>query len=203
MKYIIIVAVAILALLNFNTHEEDHMRLTPQETILAFGDSLTYGFGASPSESYPAQLSKLTGLRVINAGVNAETSQEGLHRLPPLLEDHSIKLMILFFGGNDIMQKRSMKHLKANLKTMIKMAKSHNIEVLLIALPNFSIFGISDLELYKEISKEENVPLLSHMYANIITEPSLKSDQIHPNAKGYRVMAEKIFAALKKHGWVE
>jgi len=101
------------------------------------------------------------------------------------------------------MQKRSMKSLKANLKSMIKMAKSHNIEVLLIALPNFSLFGISDLELYKEVSKEENVPLLSHMYANIITEPSLKSDQIHPNAKGYRVMAEKIFASLKEYGWVK
>jgi len=203
MKYIIVAVIIVLALLNFKTEERDHMTLTQQDSILAFGDSLTYGFGASPDESYPVQLSKLTGLKVINAGVNAETSEEGLQRLAPFLENPSVKLMILFFGGNDIMQKRSMQSLKANLTNMIQMAKAKNIDVLLVALPNFSLFGISDLHLYKEVSDEEDIPLLSKMYANIITEPSLKSDQIHPNAQGYSVMAEKIFESLNKHGWIK
>ena len=203
MKYIIVAVIIVLALLNFKTEERDHMTLTQQDSILAFGDSLTYGFGASPDESYPVQLSKLTGLKVINAGVNAETSEEGLQRLAPFLENPSVKLMILFFGGNDIMQKRSMQSLKANLTNMIQMAKAKNIDVLLVALPNFSLFGISDLDLYKEVSDEEDIPLLSKMYANIITEPSLKSDQIHPNAQGYSVMAEKIFESLNKHGWIK
>ena len=202
MKYVI-VAIIILVILNLLPQESREMnRLSSHDTILAFGDSLTYGHGAASSESYPTRLSNLTAKRVINAGVNAETSTEGLKRLAPLLEDRSIKLMILCFGGNDIMQKRSMSKLKQNLKTMIRMAKAKNIEVLLISIPNFTLFGLSPLGLYEEVAEEENVPLLSGVLANILSQASLKSDQIHPNALGYKEMAELIYESLKENGWV-
>jgi lysophospholipase L1-like esterase len=203
MKYVII---AILILFSFNlfTMENKKMNiLTPHDTILAFGDSLTYGHGAANNESYPARLSNLTGKRVINAGVNAETSDEGLRRLPQLLEDKSIKLMILCFGGNDIMLKKSMSSLKQNLKTMIQMAKAENIEILLISVPNITLFGLSALGIYDEVAEEENIPLLSGVLANILSQPSLKSDQIHPNALGYKKMADKIYESLEENGWVQ
>jgi len=203
MKYILITVVVLLVLLNFNRKETRDVTLTPQESILAFGDSLTYGFGADPEESYPSLLSEMSGLKVVNAGVNGDTSEEGLRRLAPLLEDDSVKLMVLFFGGNDIMQRQAMSQLKANLKSMIAMAKSKEIDVLLVTVPNIGIFGLSPLELYEEVAEEENIPLLSGMLSDILSDPSLKSDQIHPNAKGYRVMAEKIFESLKKYGWIK
>jgi len=203
MKYLIIVAIVLLALLNINKKETKTMKLTSQETILAFGDSLTYGFGAAPSESYPALLSQMSGHHVINAGVNGDTSEEGLRRLAPYLEDDSIKLMILFFGGNDIIQRKPLPELKINLKKMIKMAKAKRVDVLLVSVPNLTLFGLSALDLYEEVAKEENVKLLSGMLAEILSDPSLKSDQIHPNAKGYRVITEMIFASLKEYGWVE
>ena len=179
------------------------MTLTSTNTILAFGDSLTYGHGATHNESYPSKLSGLTGYRIINAGMNAETSDEGLQRLPQLLEDRSIKLMILCFGGNDIMQRRSMSSLKQNLKTMIQMAKTKDIEVLLISVPNINLFGFSPLGLYEEVAEEENVPLLSGVLANILSQPSLKSDQVHPNALGYKEMADKIYESLVENAWVK
>ena len=123
MKYIIGIVLILLAISSFTKKETKTMQLNKTDTILAFGDSLTYGFGANPNESYPTLLSQYTGLKVINAGVNGDTSEEGLRRLAPLLNDPSIKMMILFFGGNDILQKRSMSALKNNLKTMIQMAK--------------------------------------------------------------------------------
>jgi lysophospholipase L1-like esterase len=144
----------------------------------------------------------MTGLRVINAGINGETSKEGLVRLPKLLEDPSIKLMILFFGGNDIMQRRSREELKQNLKTMIQLAKQKHIDVLLISVPNIGLFGLSPLSLYKEVAEEENIPLLSGMLADILSQPSLKNDQIHPNGSGYKKMAERIYETLKEHGWI-
>jgi lysophospholipase L1-like esterase len=110
--------------------------------------------------------------------------------------------MILCFGGNDIMQKRSMSSLKQNLKTMIQMAKAKNIEVLLISVPNITLFGLSPLELYEEVAEEENIPLLSGVLANILSQPSLKSDRVHPNALGYKEMADKIYESLKENGWV-
>jgi lysophospholipase L1-like esterase len=196
MKYMPIPIAVILILFTFFQKETNIQALNSQDSILAFGDSLTYGYNAKPSESYPSILSLLSHHRVINAGIPAENSHDGLKRLPALLEDESIKLMILFFGGNDIMQGLSMESLKSNLKTMIHMAKEKNIEVLLISVPNLSLFRLSPLGLYEEVADEENVPLLSGMLADIISKPSLKSDQIHPNALGYKIMAEKIYEKL-------
>lgn len=203
MKYVII-AIFILFSFNLFTMENKKMNsLTSHDTILAFGDSLTYGHGAGGYGSYPTLLSNLTGHRVINAGVNAETSNEGLRRLPHLLKEKSIKLMILCFGGNDILQKRSMTSLKQNLKTMIHMAKAENIEVLLISVPSITLFGLSPLGLYEEVAEEENIPLLSGVLTDILSQPSLKSDQIHPNALGYKEMADKIYESLQENGWVQ
>ena len=203
MKTIIVVIIAVLALLTLTQNKDNTMALSKNDTILAFGDSLTYGFGANPGESYPRILSGLSGHTIINAGVTGDTSTEGLRRLAPYLDDNSVKLMILCFGGNDILQKKPMSELKQNLKTMIQMAKAENIEVLLLSVPNFSLFGLSPLDLYEEVSKEENIPLLSGVLANILSEPSLKNDQIHPNASGYKKMAELIYESLKENGWVE
>ncbi len=203
MKYIIIAIFSILIFLTLTKRETNSMTLTSTDTILAFGDSLTYGFGASTKESYPERLSFLSGYKIINAGINGNTSSEGLKRLAPLLEDRSVKLMILCFGGNDIIQKKSMSGLKQNLKSMIQMAKAKNIEVLLISVPNITLFGLSPLELYEEVAKEENIPLLSGVLANILSQPSLKNDQIHPNALGYKEMAELIYESLKENQWIE
>ncbi len=202
MKYVIVAIVVFILFTLFSNREPHMQKLSSNDTILSFGDSLTYGFGASAQESYPARLQRLSGIRVINAGINGETSAEGLKRLPSLLDGPSIKLMILCFGGNDILQKKPMSQLKENLRSMIRMAKDKQIDVLLISVPDFSLFGLSDLNLYKEVAKEENVPLVRGLLREILSDPKLKSDQIHPNAKGYEQMARKIFKALKQFGWV-
>jgi len=74
------------------------------EKILAFGDSLTYGFGTDIKNSYPSVLAEKIRVEIINAGINGETSSDGLRRLPSLLSDTGITHMILCFGGNDILQ---------------------------------------------------------------------------------------------------
>ena len=203
MKYILITIVMILILFSFSQKETNIQHLNPQDTILAFGDSLTYGYNAKPTESYPAVLSHLTGYKIINEGVLGDTSVDGVKRLAPLLEESNIKLMILCFGGNDIIQGLSKENLKNNLKTMIQMAKEKNIKVLLISVPILNIFGLSSMKLYKEVADEENIPLLSGMLSNLLSQPSLKSDQIHPNALGYKLMAEKIYEKLKEEKFIK
>ncbi len=202
MKYIIPIIITIILLFSFTKKDITIQPLAPQATILAFGDSLTFGYNVKQEKNYPTLLSHLSGYKVVNAGIPAETSADGLKRLPKLLEDNSIKLIILFFGGNDIIQNVSMKNLKTNLKTMIGMAKEKKIDVLLISVPNLNLFGLSPLELYEDIANEEHIPLLRGMLAEILENPSLKSDQIHPNALGYKIMGEKIYEKLKEEGWI-
>ena len=202
MKYILVAGVIALILFSFTKKDLTIQTLRSPNSILAMGDSLTYGYNANPTESYPSVLSTMTGLNVINAGIPAETSKDGLQRLPKLLEDPSIKLMILFFGGNDMLQQISMDVLKKNLKTMIQMAKEKEIDVLLISVPNFTLFGPSSQSLYEEISNEENVLLLNGLLEDILFNPALKSDTIHPNGLGYRQMAEKIYENLEENGWI-
>ncbi len=203
MKYILTTLVIILILFSLSQKESNIQSLSQKDTILAFGDSLTYGYNAKPTESYPALLKQLTGYKIINEGVLGNTSVDGVKRLAPLLEDSNIKLMILCFGGNDIIQGLSKEKLKNNLKTIIQLAKEKNIKVLLISVPYLNIFGLSDMQLYEEVAEEENVALLSGMLAEILEQPALKSDQIHPNALGYKIMAEKIYEKLKEEGFIK
>jgi lysophospholipase L1-like esterase len=198
MKYLMTVLFILFVIFTFQHKSTGKIMFKPQDTILAFGDSITYGYGVHASQSYPSVLASLLNHKVINAGVNGDTSKDGLSRLPNLLQDTSIKLILLCFGGNDILQQHSLSSLKENLKTMIQMAKKQNIHILLIAVPNFSVFGLSPLELYEDIAKEENIPLLNDTLTEILSNPHYKIDQIHPNASGYKIMGESIYEKIKE-----
>ena len=168
------------------------------DKILAFGDSLTYGSGAH-SQSYPIQLQGLIQKEVINAGIPGETSSLGLKRLPDLLQKYHPKLVILCHGGNDIIQKTSKIILKENLLKMIQMSKETGAQVLLVGVPDFYLFGFTTDDLYEEIAKQENVLYEGEILSIIENDPGLKSDRIHPNAKGYGLMAETFWEILKRY----
>ncbi len=201
-KYLAILLIVIVAIISLSKERSYVSKLNENNTILAFGDSITYGFGADSHESYPYILSQLTNKNIINAGMNGDTSAEGLQRLPAILKDDSIKLMLLCFGGNDIIQKQPLSEIKSNLKKMIQMAKAKNIKVILISVPNLSLFGLDPLDLYDEIANEENIELIEGLLSHVLSRSSLKSDYIHPNSKGYRYIADKIHTHLKANKWI-
>ncbi len=173
--------------------------LSKNGVILAFGDSLTFGIGAEPENSYPAVLEQLTNRTVINAGISGELSAEGLNRLESVLNEYRPDLLILCHGGNDILRVRSKAELTDNLRAMISLAKRQGIDVVLLSVPSFSLF-MSAEELYSEVAKEFNIPLENDIIPDVESDVSLKSDRIHPNNAGYRLIAEAVFDLLKKHG---
>ena len=109
--------------------------LSYSDTILAFGDSLTQGYGATPETSYPAVLAKLTNRKVINAGISGETTSEGLIRFDAVLDKHKPALVILMEGGNDILQNQDLSVTKSNLAAMLTSATARQIPVILIGVP--------------------------------------------------------------------
>jgi lysophospholipase L1-like esterase len=173
--------------------------LAADGVILAFGDSLTAGTGAAEPESYPAVLAGLTGRKVINAGVPGEVSASGLQRLPDLLERERPVLLILCHGGNDLLRQQDQRQLAENLRGMLRLAGEKGVPVLLVAVPSFNL-TLDPPALYRELAKEFNVPIEKNILPRILGKSSLKSDHIHPNATGYRQMAEALFKLLKKSG---
>jgi len=202
LKYLLIILAIIGLIFFFKKATPEVIKLNPTDKILAFGDSITYGYGESENESYPYLLSQSTNTQVINAGINGDTSQEGLQRLPALLEDNSIKLILLCFGGNDILQNLPLGELKNNLKKMIQLAKAKNVDVILISVPKVSDLGLSSMNLYSTVAEEENIELMDDLLVHILSRSSLKNDYIHPNTKGYRYMADQIFKHLKSNKWI-
>lgn len=168
-------------------------------TILAFGDSLTLGYGTDKSNSYPAVLAGLTGLNVINSGISGETTDQGLERLPQELDRTAPDLIILIEGGNDILKNRSHTAIKENLKGMIELAKNKGIPVILIGVPEKKLFSDS-APLYKDLAEIFQLVFDGELIADLQFSPSLKSDRIHFNKKGYRKMAESIYDLLEDNG---
>ena len=173
--------------------------LAADATILAFGDSLTFGTGAGEAESYPAVLARLTGRKFINAGIPGEVSAVGLLRLPELLERERPALLILCHGGNDLIARRNHRLIADNLRAMIRTAGDRGVPVLLVAVPALGI-TLKPPNLYQELAREFSIPLEGKALAHILGKSSLKSDYIHPNAAGYRLLAEALAELLKKSG---
>lgn len=175
--------------------------LGQNDVVLAFGDSLTFGTGASPEESYPARLQSLIGRKVINAGVPGEISADGLTRLPEALEENKPKLLLLCHGGNDFLRKMPESQAAANVRAMIKLARDRGIAVVLIATPKPGL-SISPPDFYAEIAKEMAIPFDDGVLKEVLRDNALKSDLVHPNARGYAQIAETVAKLLKKAGAV-
>ncbi|MGD9954112.1 MAG: GDSL-type esterase/lipase family protein [Burkholderiales bacterium] len=170
--------------------------------MLAFGDSLTFGTGTTPAQAYPAVLSRLVSRKVVAAGVPGETSEEGLARLPGVLDEVKPALLVLCHGGNDFLRKLGEEAAAANVRAMIREAQGRGISVVLLATPKPG-FGTSKVPFYAEIAKELAIPVEAEVLADVLGSRSLKSDLVHPNAEGYAEIAEAVANLLRRSGAVE
>ena len=171
--------------------------LAPDAVILAFGDSLTHGTGATREQSYPSVLADLLGNEVINAGVPGEISAEGLKRLPEALAEHQPDLVILCHGGNDFLRRMDQTQTAHNRRRTIETIRGHGADVILLGVPRFG-FVLEPPEFYGAIAEEFQVPYQSEVVSDLLSDRALKSDQIHPNSKGYQQMAEAVYELIRK-----
>jgi len=176
-------------------------RLAPDAVVLAFGDSLTFGTGAAEAESYPAQLERMIGRKVVRAGVPGEVSAHALARLPAALEEHQPGLLVLCIGGNDFLRNLGKVQVAENVRRMVSMAKARGADVLLIGTPEKG-FTVTPPAFYADIAKQTGIPYEGKVVGEILRSAELKSDPIHPNARGYRLIAERVAELLRKAGAV-
>jgi lysophospholipase L1-like esterase len=174
-------------------------KLGAGDIVLAFGDSLTYGTGAKAEESYPAVLGQLIGRTVVRAGVPGEQTAGGLARLPGALDEHRPRLVIVCLGGNDMLRKHAAVDIEANLREILKTIKSRGLDALLIGVPAPAVITRPP-DFYSKLAREFRIPYEGDIVTRVLYRSELKSDPIHPNAAGYRKMAEAVAELLREAG---
>lgn len=168
----------------------------PGSTVLALGDSLTFGTGASAETSYPTVLAGLTGWNVVNAGVPGDTSAQALARLPALLAEHQPKLVIVSIGGNDFLRKLPESDTRTHVHAICKQALAAGAQVLLVAVPRATVAAalgqMTDHALYAEVSEDLKIPLQREAWGEVLAQPDLRADAVHANARGYAQFARSV-----------
>ena len=158
--------------------------------VVALGDSLTAGAGVAPGEAWPGLLANRTGWVVINGGVNGDTSGAALA-----------------LGGNDMLRRIPQEETIANLVQILAMIKAHGAKPVLLATPKPSAMGavfqnLSAADFYRRVAEEQQVPLIEDAIAEVLSDPEMKGDPLHPNVAGHAQLSQKIFDALKVVGYV-
>lgn len=169
----------------------------PERHILAVGDSLLAGYGlAGPREAYPARLETALRARginakVTNAGVSGDTSSAGAERFGFVLKSQPTRpdLVIIEFGGNDVLRAVPPEQTRANLDRMLGEARAAGLPVLLMGMlapPNLgSDFKAKFEPIYPELAKRHGARLVPFFLAPVIGKPDLvQADHIHPTAEG-------------------
>jgi acyl-CoA hydrolase len=203
-QFILLMAAIVLTAACSNKTKEAALPAGSQ--VLALGDSLTQGAGVMREEAWPDLLANKTGWVVVNGGVNGDTSEAALRRLPNLLEQHNPVLVLVALGGNDMLRHTPQQQTVANLEQILTLIKAHGAKPVLLATPNPSLMGavfqnLSAPDLYRKVAEEQHVPLIEDAIAEVISDPLLKGDPLHPNAAGHELLSEKIFKELQSIGY--
>jgi acyl-CoA thioesterase I len=169
--------------------------------IVAFGDSLTYGTGAAEHESFPAVLEQLIARKVVRAGVPGEVTAQGLERLPEVLDEYRPKLVIICLGGNDMLRQLGEAQTVANLRAILRKVRESGAQAVLLGVPRPALLT-SAPQFYADLAEEFGIPYESAVVTGVLYKSELRSDPIHPNAQGYRKIAEALADLLRKSGAV-
>ena len=206
-RHLLLASTAAIALAACGKRPPQAQALPAEASVLALGDSLTQGVGASADNAYPALLAERSGWKVVNAGISGETASQIGARLPALLEELHPALVLLCAGGNDWLRRNSAQAAQTDIARMLQLCKSQGVPVLLVAVPELSLGAaltgrLKDHPIYASLAKEEQVPLLADAWSDVLGNDSMRADQVHANAAGYARFTELLLAKLKSAGFL-
>ena len=193
--FVVIVLAFCFFLFVYPPGDDDAGSFSTSDVIVCFGDSLTYGTGASPGLDYPSRLGEMLGQEVINAGVPGDTTASALDRLEEDVLSESPGLVLITLGGNDLKNGVPVNDALRNLITIVETIQEHNARVIVGGL-KIPLRDRGYGEAYAELESRTGIVLIPHILEDIMGNRSLMSDPIHPNDDGYELMAEKFYKAL-------
>jgi len=163
--------------------------------IVCLGDSITRGEGAGEYESFPSLLQKRTTRPVINLGVNGDTAPAGLARINEI-DEHEPFMVLIKFGGNDLIRRVPFEQTVRAVEQMVDYVQRRGAIAVIVETggnPLMSKYG----KAYKKIARRKGAIFIPAIMQGILGNPKLKSDRIHPNAEGYKIIEERIYERIK------
>ena len=200
MRLVSIIAGCILFLSGASANADD-----ARPVIVAFGDSLTAGYGADPGRSYPDNLQRdLDRLgyayHVENLGISGETTADGLARVATVIA-RKPRIVILEFGGNDGLRGIPIEAARANLDQMMARLAAAHIRILLAGItlpPNYGQDYIRPFQaMYRDLGVKYHVPVIPFLLAEVFERHLFQADGIHPTAEGYALVAQTVLRYLE------
>jgi len=178
----------LLAILAACHHEPPNLH-SPGNTIVVLGDSISSGVGVAPGEAYPEILAARLKTEIVNDGVPGDTTADALARLDQVLAQNPW-LVIVELGGNDILRQVPPEQAEKNLRTILdRILAAHVLPVLIeVDAPFAGRYNA----MYDRLADSYHIPIVDDVLGEILRSPSLKSDQIHPNAQGQRELADAV-----------
>jgi len=168
-----------------------------QGPIVAFGDSITYGYEVAAQDAYPALLEKMWQKEVINLGVSGDTSLTALKRLEEL-KPLEPSFVLIEFGGNDFLKKVPHEQTQKAFEDIVDYVHSLGAVAVLIDTGGNGPMG-AYTKINKKISKEKKTLFVKGIMNGIFTNRTLKVDAIHPNEKGHKIIADRIDKTLSPY----
>lgn len=174
--------------------------------IVAFGDSLTAGYGLDPGQGYPEWLQKHLdkegyAYRVVNQGISGDTTSGGVSRMGDAI---ALKpaIVILELGANDGLRGLPADATKANLAQMIDGFQQAGAKVVLAGMTLPRNYGPDYIKAFEQVfgslTKEKKVTLIPFLLEGVATKRDLmQQDALHPTAEGCRLVAETVFRTIK------
>ena len=169
----------------------------PVEKIVAFGDSLTAGYGGGGAQNaYPAILANLSGKEVINEGLSGDTASHAPARLPDVLK-HEPDMVLIEFGATDYMRGLSQAAAVSAVAQVVDAVQETGAVAVIVDTAGPGMSGYT--QAYKKLAREKQAVFVPGIMKGIFYKPSLKSDAIHPNAKGYERVARHVYKHIKAY----
>jgi len=168
------------------------------QTIICFGDSLTFGTGATEGRDYPSRLEAMVGLPVINAGVPGDTTADALERLEEDVLSRSPRMVLLTLGGNDLKNRVSRETAFENLRIIIEAIQDAGAMVVIGGI-DIPLYGRGFADAYRDLARETGSVLIPNVFKDIMGRRDRMSDAIHPNDAGYAVMARWFYEAIEPY----
>jgi len=166
--------------------------------IIALGDSLTSGVGASSGHDYVAVLASKIGRPIVNCGVAGDTTADALARLNRDVLARDPKIVIAFLGGNDFLRRVPADQTFANLDQIVRQIQARGALVVLVEVRP-PLAGWQYGRRFRRLARERGAVLVPNIFRGIFLDPAMKSDEIHFNDQGYAVVAERIYTAMKPY----